>query len=76
MPAPDIEITKHWSDSSETIGYAEGTLEGHEFTASWMAGEPLGAIFFDTWLDSTAAQTRAIAKALAGTGAKPLPSLV
>ena len=73
MPVPKTEITKHWSDRSETVGYAEGTLAGHEFTASWGAGYPLGAIFYDTWLDATRTQTRAIARALAKAGAVPVP---
>jgi hypothetical protein len=42
MAAPNIEITKHWSDSSETIGYAEGKLDGvslrlHGWLANYLA---------------------------------------
>jgi hypothetical protein len=35
MATPKVEITKHWSAMSKTIGYAEGKLNGQEFTASW-----------------------------------------
>ena len=71
MGMPKVEITRHWSDESKTIGYAEGKLNGREFTASWATRCPLGAIFFDTWLDSTENQTRAIGRALAKVGADP-----
>jgi hypothetical protein len=73
MAIPKIEITKHWSDPSEAVGYAEGKLAGREFTASWASFCPLGAIFYDTWLDSTVAQTKAIARALAKVRAVPAP---
>ena len=75
MPTTKIEITKHWSDPSEAVGYAEGKLDGREFTASWASFCPLGAIFYDTWLDSTAVQTKAIARALAKVRAVPAPRL-
>ncbi len=75
MPTTKIEITKHWSDTSETIGYAEGKLDGREFTASWASFCPLGAIFYDSWLDSTVVQTKAIARALAKVRAVPAPRL-
>ena len=65
MPKSKVVITKHWSDSSEVCGYAEGTFGGREFTASWANFCPLGAIFYDTWLDSTTLQNRAIACVLA-----------
>jgi hypothetical protein len=71
MSAPTVEITKHWRDDSETVGYAEGTLAGREFTASWATWCPLGANFFDTWLDSTKSQDMAIARALKKLNAVP-----
>lgn len=71
MATPKVEITKHWSDATEKVGYAEGSLDGREFTASWATWCPLGAIFFDTWLDSTKTQTRAIKRALKRAGAVP-----
>jgi hypothetical protein len=43
-----VTITKHWHDGSETIGYAEGKLNGREFTASWDKRCPIGALFYDT----------------------------
>ena len=70
-----IQITKQWSDPSETVGYAEGKLDGREFTASWASFCPLGAIFYDTWLDSTVVQTQAIVRALAKAGSMPVPYL-
>jgi hypothetical protein len=75
MTLPKVEITKHWSDTSHTIGYAEGKLSNREFTASWATNCSLGAIFYDTWLDSGDAQTRAIARALTKAGAIPVPHL-
>ena len=72
-PIPKIEITKHWSDTSKIVGYAEGKLNGWEFTASWATFCPLGAIFYDSWLDSTVAQTKAIARALAKVQPVPAP---
>lgn len=75
MPIPKIEITKHWSDTSEVVGYAEGKLDGREFTASWATFCPLGAVFYDSWLDSTFGQNRAIARALAKAKAVPAPRL-
>jgi hypothetical protein len=71
MATPKVEITKHWSDMSKTIGYAEGKLHGREFTASWATWSPLGALFYDRWLDATESQTRAIARALTKAGAVP-----
>jgi hypothetical protein len=59
--------------SSEVVGYAEGKLDGRAFTASWATFCPLGAIFYDTWLDSTVAQTKAIARALSKVQAVPVP---
>lgn len=76
MPIPKIEITKHWSDPSGVVGYAEGGINGREFTASWATFCPLGAVFYDSWLDSTVAQTRAIARVLAEAGAVPAPRVV
>jgi hypothetical protein len=64
MAMPKVTITKHWHDGSETIGYAEGELSGREFTASWATWCPIGALFYDTWLDSTRTQDKAIAAAL------------
>ena len=75
MPTPKIEITKHWSDAAKAVGYAEGMFGGREFTASWFARGPLGALFYDSWLDATAAQTKAIARALAKSGAVPAPHI-
>ena len=71
MSAPTVEITKHWHDDSETVGYAEGTLDEREFTASWATWCPLGATFFDTWLDATKSQDIAIARALKTLNAVP-----
>jgi hypothetical protein len=73
MPISKIEITKHWSDTSGIVGYAEGKMDGREFTASWATFSPLGAVFYDSWLDSTVAQTRAIARALVKAEAVPVP---
>ena len=33
MPTTKIEITKHWSDPSEAVGYAEGEL----LRSKWLA---------------------------------------
>lgn len=71
MPTPKIEIAKHWSDTSAAVGYAEGVLAGREFTATWATFCPLGAVFHDSWLDSTATQTKAIARALFKVKATP-----
>ena len=71
MAAPKVEITKHWHDGSETIGYAEGKLNGREFTAWWATWCPFDAIFYDTWLDSTKSQNKAIACVLKKLGAVP-----
>ena len=68
-----VKIRKHWHDGTETIGYAEGDLNGREFTASWARWCPLGALFFDTWLDATRPQEEAIATALKRV--KAVPSL-
>jgi hypothetical protein len=68
-----INITKHWHDGSESIGYAEGELNGRAFTASWATWCPLGATFYDTWLDATEAQLQAIAAALKQKNAVPAP---
>lgn len=75
MPITKIEITKHWSDTAETVGYAEGKLGGREFTASWATFCPLGVVFYDTLLDSTVVQNRAVARALAKVRAVPAPRL-
>ena len=75
MPSPKIEITKHWSDEVKAVGYAEGEFGGREFTASWVARGPLGALFYDSWLDATSAQAKAIARALAKAEAVPASSL-
>ena len=75
MPSPKIEITKHWSDMTKAVGYAEGSFGGREFTASWFSRGQLGALFYDSWLDATTAQGKAIARALAKAGAVPVPSL-
>ena len=64
-------ITKHRHDGSETIGYAEGKLNGREFTASWDKRCPICAMFYDTWRDSTRTQDKAIAAALRKLGALP-----
>ena len=72
MSTAKVHITKHSSDTSSTVGYAEGTLNGRKFTASWASWRPLGAIFYDTWLDATDAQLRAIAQALSDAGALPV----
>ena len=59
-----VEIAKQWHDVTATIGYAEGKLNGREFTASWAKWRPIGALFYDTWLDANRAQVKAIAAAL------------
>ena len=66
-----VSIKKHWHDGSETIGYAEGELDGREFTASWATWCPFGALFYDTWLDSTRTQDKAIAASLRKLNAMP-----
>lgn len=71
MAIPKVKIMKHWHDGSETIGYAEGELDGREFTASWATWCPIGALFYDTWLDSTKTQNKAIARALNKLDAAP-----
>ena len=71
MATPKVKITKHWHDGTETIGYAEGELNGREFTASWATWRPIGALFYDTWLDSTKTQDRAIARGLTKLDAVP-----
>ena len=71
MATPEVEIKKHWSDASQTIGYAEGYLNGREFTASWATWCPFDAMFYDTWLDSTRSQEKAIARALEKLSAVP-----
>lgn len=68
---PKVEIAKLSSDSSGAIGYAEGKLNEREFTVSWATWQPLGALFFDTWLDSTKGQDKAIARALRKMNAIP-----
>ncbi|MFP3975784.1 MAG: hypothetical protein ACLFVK_06140 [Dehalococcoidia bacterium] len=59
-----VEITSCSHDLSMTTGYAEGKLNRREFTASWATYESLGALFYDTWLEATPTQNRAIANAL------------
>ena len=63
MPSK-VEITNCSHDSSKTIGYAEGKIDDREFTASWATFAPFGALFYDTWLDTTQAQNKKIAKVL------------
>ena len=75
MPSPEIEITKHWSDTTKTVGYAEGSFGGRGFTASWFSRGQVGALFNDSWLDATTAEGKAIARALAKAGVVPVPSL-
>ncbi len=70
-----VEITSCWHDSSKTTGYAEGKLDGREFTASWATYEPLGALFYDTWLDTTKRQNKTILKALNDINAVPRAEL-
>ena len=57
----EVEITSCSHDTSEAVGYAKGRINGREFTASW---KPLGGLFFDSWLDTTRAQNKAIVKVL------------
>jgi hypothetical protein len=66
-----VEITSHSHDGSGTIGYAEGKWKGREFVASWATWSPLGALFYDTWLDATATQCKSIARALTNLRATP-----
>jgi len=66
-----VEITSCWHDSIKTTGYTDGKLGEREFTASWATYEPLGALFYDTWLDTTERQNEAIAKALNNINAVP-----
>jgi hypothetical protein len=68
---PQVEITNLSHHPSEMIGYAEGKWKGREFVASWATWDALGALFYDTWLDATATQCKAIAKALTARGAIP-----
>jgi len=70
-PPSVVEITSHSHDGSGTIGYAEGKWKGREFVASWATWCPLGASFYDTWLDATAAQRKSIARALTRVDATP-----
>ena len=69
----EVVITKQWADDDGVVGYAEGKLDGREFTASWGAGSPLGALFYDTWLDVSAAHARLIARSLLKAGTVPAP---
>ncbi len=71
MATSKVTITKHWHDDTQTTGYAEGELNGHEFTASWATWCPIGAMFYETWLDSTKTQDTAIARALTKLNAIP-----
>ena len=71
MAPPKVKIIKHWHDGSEVIGYAEGEIDGREFTASWATWCPIGALFYDNWLDSTKSQDKAIASALKKLNAVP-----
>ena len=66
-----VEITSCTHDTRKTTGYAEGKINGREFTASWATFEPLGGLFYDTWLDTTDAQNRAVTKALNDFNAVP-----
>lgn len=66
-----VEITSHSHDGSGTIGYAEGKWNGREFVASWATWCSFGALFYDTWLDATDGQCKAVAKALTELGAIP-----
>lgn len=75
MASPKIEITKHWSDTTKAVGYAEGSFGGREFTASWFSRRQVGALFYDSWLDATTAEATAIARALVKAGVVPVPSL-
>ena len=70
--AHEVEITNCSHSSDETIGYAEGKLDGREFTASWATDDALGVLFYDTWLEATSAESQAIAKALNNTRAVPM----
>ena len=69
--AHQVEITSCSHSSAMTIGYAEGKLDGREFTASWATGDPIGVLFYDTWLEATSAERHAIAKALNSAEAVP-----
>jgi len=59
-----VKITSCSHDTSETVGYAEGKINGREFTASWATWEQLSGLFYDTWPDTTPPQNKAIVKAL------------
>jgi len=72
--AYNVQITSCSHDASMTTGYAEGKLDGREFTASWATYEPLGALFYETWLDATQRQNQCIAKAL--NSMKAIPKVV
>lgn len=70
-----MEIVSCSHDTSKTVGYTEGKINGREFTASWATWELLGGLFFDSWLDTTRAQNKAIVKALSHIdGCCPTPS--
>ena len=60
----EVEIASCSHDTSKSVGYAEGKINNREFTASWATWEPLGGLFFDSWLDTTPAQNGAIIRAL------------
>jgi hypothetical protein len=75
MGTTKIEITRQWSDTTKAIGYAEGSFDGREFTASWFSRGQLGTLFYDSWLDATDAQAKAVARAFTKAGAVPVPSL-
>ena len=70
-----VKIIRFWHDTSKTIGYAEGTINGREFTASWASWEPLGGLFYDTWLDTTPLENKTIKNTLLEKGAIPIPTL-
>jgi len=67
---------ENWTDDEGVVGYAEGEMDGREFTVSWAAGRRLGASFYDTWVEAPASTTRLCARALTDAGAVPLPQVV
>jgi len=59
-----VVLTKvaHYKDCA--MGNAEGTIDGREFVASWYNKDQVGGILYDMWLDTTAAQNKAISSAI------------
>ncbi len=59
-----ITVTRISHDASKTVGYAEGTLDHQEFTATWATFRPLVVVNYDSSHEMTSEQNDAISKAL------------